>query len=191
MRYPNGIVRNNIKNTSYDNRGMTLEDDLNTTNDYYLLNNIACIHKKPTPIQVVKVKYFKKSVIIYEAFFKKPSTTDYNGVYKGKYIDFEAKETNLNYFPLSNLNAHQLKHLNTIIDMGGISFIVVSFKKYKEIYLLETSHILFFVNSNKKSIPYEYFKNHGFLINLNYMPRIDYLKIVDYILEGERYEVKN
>ena len=40
MRYPNGIVRNNIKNTSYDNRGMTLEDDLNTTNDYYLLNNI-------------------------------------------------------------------------------------------------------------------------------------------------------
>lgn len=188
MRYDNG---NSIKITSYDNRGMTLEDDLNTTNDYYLLNNIACIHKKPTPIQVVKVKYFKKSAIIYEAFFKKPSTTDYNGIYKGKYIDFEAKETNLLKFPLTNLNEHQLHHLKLVKEMGGISFIIVSFKTSKKIYLLETLHILFFVDSNKKSIPEEYFKNHGYELELKYIPRLDYLKIVDYILEGEGYEVKD
>ena len=74
---------------SHANRGMSLEYDLNITNNYYLDNNIACIHKKPTPIQVVRVNYTsKKKAIINEAFFKTPSTTDYNGIYNGKYIDF-------------------------------------------------------------------------------------------------------
>ena len=81
-------------NPSFSNRGMTLEEDLNETNEYYRERNIAIIHKKPTPVQIVKVDYPKRSAaVIKEAYFKQASTTDYNGVYKGKYIDFEAKET--------------------------------------------------------------------------------------------------
>ena len=84
-----------------------------------------------------------------------------------------------------------MHHLKLVKEMGGISFIIVSFKTSKKIYLLETLHILFFVDSNKKSIPEEYFKNHGYELELKYIPRLDYLKIVDYILEGEGYEVKD
>ena len=36
-------------------RGMSLEDDLNKTNNYYLDVDRAVIFKKPTPIQVVEV----------------------------------------------------------------------------------------------------------------------------------------
>ena len=69
-------------------RGMNLEEDLNLTNKYYLANGIANIHKKPTPIQIVRVDYPKRSAAkIVEAYFKTPSTTDYNGIYKGKYLD--------------------------------------------------------------------------------------------------------
>ena len=94
MNYPNGIKRQFIRNIHYDNRGMSLENDINMTNQYYVDNNIAFIYKKPTPIQITKVDYNGKgNATIKEAFFKNPSTTDYNGLYKGKYIDFEAKET--------------------------------------------------------------------------------------------------
>ena len=72
-------------NINYGKRGMTLEADLNETNEYYLNNNIAVIHKKPTPVQIVDVHYPKRSAaVIKEAYFKQASTTDYNGVDKGR-----------------------------------------------------------------------------------------------------------
>lgn len=176
---------------TYDNRGMSLENDLNITNSYYLNNNIACITKKPTPIQVVRVNYTSgKKAIIKEAFFKTPSTTDYNGIYKGKYIDFEAKETNLDYFPLNNIHEHQIKHLNTVYNMGGVSFIIIRFNKHNNTtFLLETWKLISFINNNiRKSIPYSYFLENGYEIDFKYGKRIDYLKVIDSIIEGERYE---
>ena len=94
MRYPAGVKITQKKEINYSNRGMTLENDLNETNNYYLIHDIGIIHKKPTPITINKVDYkSRNNAIIKEARFKIPSTTDYNGIYKGKYIDFEAKET--------------------------------------------------------------------------------------------------
>ncbi|MCY9128942.1 Holliday junction resolvase RecU, partial [Bacillus spizizenii] len=86
IRYPNGKTfqpkhsvssQNSQKRApSYSNRGMTLEDDLNETNKYYLTNQIAVIHKKPTPVQIVNVHYPKRSAaVIKEAYFKQSSTT--------------------------------------------------------------------------------------------------------------------
>lgn len=170
------MIRN--KNIIYGNRGIGLEEDLNRTNEYYLIHNIASIYKKPTPITIAKVDY--KINVIKEAYFKTPSTTDYNGIYKGKYIDFEAKETNLNNFPISNIHNHQIKHLETIKNMGGISFIIVRFNHLNEVYLLFTTQLLEFIEKNKrKSIPLEYFKKNGYLINYKYNPRLDYLDIIN------------
>ena len=109
------MIYNNKILSSHANRGMDLENDLNNTNSYYLDNDIAIVYKKPTPIKVSKVNYNKNHTIITEAFYEMPSTTDYNGIYKGKYIDFDAKEVkNSSSFALSNLHAHQLKHLKRV-----------------------------------------------------------------------------
>ncbi len=172
-----------IKNIStYSNRGMNLESDINDTNKYYLDNDIAVIYKKPTSVTIHKAEYpGPHQAIIKEAYFKTPSTTDYNGVYKGKYIDFEAKETqSKTSFPLSNIHEHQIIHLNKISKHGGIGFIIVRFTLLNETYLLFIKELLEFINNNdRKSIPYDYFKEKGYIINVKYAPRLNYLDIID------------
>ena len=181
MIYQTGIKRSNY-NYLYSNRGMGLEDDLNNTNKYYLDIDKAVIYKKPTPITINKVDYKSRTdAVIKEAHFKIPSTTDYNGIYNGKYIDFEAKETkNKTSFPLSNIHNHQINHLKNITRHGGIGFIIVRFSTLNETYYLSVEKLLNFIEQNdRKSIPIEYFKEYGYLIKEGLRPRLDYLKIVD------------
>ncbi len=187
MNYPKGIKNSNTKTyINYGNRGMGLEEDLNLTNQYYVDKGIAFIYKKPTPIQVTKVDYKNNSIIIKEAYFKEPSTTDYNGLYKKMYIDFEAKETtSKTSFPLSNIHKHQIVHLNRIIENGGIGFLIVRFTSLDRNYILMGKDLMAFLkDSDRKSIPLEYFEKNGYLIDISYMPRIDYLKVIDKIIGG-------
>jgi len=181
---------NEEKNTDFGKRGMSFEDDLERSNAFYLANDLAVIHKKPTPTQIVKVDYPKRAAAkITEAYFRMPSTTDFNGVYKGKYIDFEAKETsNKTSFPLNNLHEHQVKHMEKAQLHGGIVFLLVKFSQVNEIYLLPNEKLSVFWQEYKegtrRSIKKGEFAQYGFLITEGAYPRIDYLKIVDKLLKA-------
>ena len=170
--------------SGYANRGMGLEDDINLSNEYYKINDIAYIYKKPTPIKLVNVDY--KKGLIKEAYFKTPSTTDYNGIYKGKYIDFEAKETtSKTSFSLANIHPHQIKHLIDVKRHGAISFLIVRFTNLDRTYILFTKDLDEFIKNNKrKSIPLNYFEKYGTIIKMKYSPRIDYLKEINKIYFG-------
>ena len=185
MKYPMGIHKES-KKVDYRNRGMALEHDINETNQYYLNNDIAVIYKKPTPITITKVNYHsRKDAMITEAYFKTPSTTDYNGIYKGKYIDFEAKETRLSYFPLRNIHEHQIEHIKKIIEHGGIGFIIVHFIALDKLYYLDGSKLIKYITEiNKKTIPIDYFEKEGYIIKHKINPRIDYLSIIDKLYFG-------
>lgn len=167
----------------YANRGMSLEEDINATNEYYLEMNIAVIHKKPTPVQIVHVDYPSRSAAkITEAYFKQASTTDYNGLYQGRYIDFEAKETrNKTSFPMRNIHDHQVLHMKRIIAQGGIAFLLVRFTLLEEVYFFEARHFLdWYDNSEaRKSIPKSAFEENGYLVPQSYQARVDYLQIID------------
>ena len=182
MNYPKGSHQEK-KNINYRNRGMNLENDLNDSNLYYLAIDKAVIYKKPTPITISKVNYPSRSLaVIKEGYFSTPSTTDYNGIYKGKYIDFEAKETKRTFFPLSNIHKHQIEHLKKIIKHGGIGFIIVRFTRYEKTFLLDANFLFAFLeNETRKSIPFSYFEENGHIISEKYQPRLDYLEIVDNI----------
>lgn len=187
MNYPKGIKKESSNNyINFGNRGMGLEDDINITNEYYIDNNIAFIYKKPTPIQVTKIDYKNNSVIIKEGYFKEPSTTDYNGLYKGKYIDFEAKETtSKSSFPLVNIHKHQINHIRNIQNNDGICFLIVRFTTLSKNFLLMGNDFIDYIDRNeRRSIPLKYFEEKGYLIELSYVPRLDYLKIIDKIIGG-------
>lgn len=181
MKYPSKSKNKYQNNITYSNRGLGLETLINQTNQYYIDCDIAIIYKKPTDIGIVKVNY-KENAKIENAYFKSPSTLDYNGIYKGKYIEFDAKETkNKTSFPLSNIAKHQYKHLNSIIKHGGICFLIISMNNL--IYLLPGEKLIEFINNNeRKSIPYEYIEKNAYLIKYGYNPVIDYIKIIDKIL---------
>lgn len=195
FHYPNGkkytkvakLKNNNHPTVNFGNRGMTLEKDLNTTNEYYLQIGKAVIHKKPTPIQIVNVDYPKRSAaVITEAYFKTAATTDYNGIYRGKYIDFEAKETrNKTSFPLNNFHSHQIEHMKNVTAQGGICFVILKFVDSDSIFILEGKHLFKYWDDHladgRKSIPLAFIENHAERVPVRYQPRIDYLTIIDKI----------
>ena len=190
MKYPNGkkyVKSNEVKAEkghrsllSAANRGMSLEEDINLSNEYYRDMGIALITKRPTPINIVKVDY-SKGARITDAYFEKQSTTDYNGVYKGKYIDFEAKNTKSETsFPLSNISEHQIIHLRNVIKHGGIAFFIICFQIKNEVYLLDASFVIeFYEKGGRKSIPYSVFKEKGVLVKQDYTPRLHYIDAVE------------
>jgi recombination protein U len=161
---------------------MNLESDINNSNKYYLENDIAIIYKKPTPVKVVKVDYNKRiNTKIVEAYYEIPSTTDYNGIYKEKYIDFEAKETkSKTSFNLNNIHNHQIKHLIDVKRHGAISFLIIRFTELGKTFLLDTKYLEEFIKNNtRKSIPLSYIEEKGYIIEERYYPRLDYIKLLD------------
>ena len=193
IKYPNGTKYQPVEekkrqrrkskedlSLSASNRGMDLENDINLSNEWYTEKGIALITKRPTPINIVKVDY-SKGARITDAYFEKQSTTDYNGVYKGKYLDFEAKNTNSKTsFPLRNIEDHQILHLKRVIEQGGIAFFIIQFQLKNEVYLLDASFVIhFWEREERKSIPYETFQKDGILIEQGYNPRLYYLDAVD------------
>jgi len=186
INYPTKKARpvNAQPTKSHKNRGVRLEKLINDTNAYYLAQNIAVIHKKPVPVQIVNVAYPRRSLAqIKEAYYKTPSTTDYNGLYQGQYIDFDVKETKSNTsFPLKNIHQHQIDHLKAVHEHGGLAFIIIYVYQFDQAFLLPFPSIDIFLKrakTGRKSMTLDEIKTHGFVIQEGFRPRLDYLKALD------------
>lgn len=175
----------NEKNKNSAARGMLFELELNKSNEYYININKALIYKKPTPIRIVKVDYPNRShAKIVEAYYQTPSTTDYNGVYRGKYIDYEAKETQNLSFAFDHIFPHQIEHLRKVDQHGGIAFVIIFFRRVNKIYLIDIKDFykayIAGKNGEKHSIKYTDVEDLGGIeVTIGYSPVIDYLKQVD------------
>lgn len=205
IRYPNGKLytpnasvqktekKSKSKDLSFSNRGKTLEDEINEANDYYIKRRLAIIHKKPVPVQIVKVEYPSRSAaVIREAYFRTPSTTDYNGVWNGHYIDFDAKETaSKTSFPLKNIHEHQMTHMQQVTEQNGVAFIIVRFSAYERYFIVPYDVLqkawLAMENGERKSIPFSTIEKDAFEIPTSYYPRIDYLPIVQKLIEAKSH----
>lgn len=193
VNYPHKISSKKRPQTTsqtknFANRGMSFEKMINATNDYYLTHGLAVIHKKPTPVQIVRVDYPQRSrAKIVEAYFRQASTTDYSGVYEGFYIDFEAKETKQKHaIPMKNFHPHQIQHMEQVLEQKGICFVLLHFSSYQETYLLPAFDLIRFYHQDmgKKSMPLDYIREFGFVIEHSAFPQIPYLDTVKQHLLG-------
>ncbi len=197
LKYPNGqkakiepekTLSKKPKNLKKSHLGTSFEEAINDSNKFYLESNRAVIYKKPTPIQIVKVEYpSRNKAKISEAYYKTPSTTDYNGIYRGQYIDFEAKSCHEKRFAFKNIYPHQIEHLAKIKEHGGIAFLLIEFSLYNRVFIFPIEALLKYyelsLNGGEKSIPFEVFEKEGFEVKIGFRPRIFYLDQVDQIYQ--------
>lgn len=177
------------KRTETSGRGMSLEEDINASNEFYLIQDSAIVHKKPTPIQIVSVDYPSRNrAKITEAYFRTASTTDYQGVYKGYALDFEAKETkNKTLFPLSSLHEHQISHLRSVHKHGAVAFIIIRFYELGETYLIYADDLMPFIDDKtSRSLPIKWIREHGHTVSSTYRIPCDYLSVLKETIKEEK-----
>ena len=128
----------------------------------------------------MKVDYSKGAKITH-AYFEEQSTTDYNGVYKSRYIDFEAKNTkNKTSFPLNNITKHQIEHLKRVIKHGGIAFFIIQFESLGKVFILDASFVIhFYEKEERKSIPLSCFLESGIEVEQSFNPRLKYIDAIE------------
>ena len=97
-------------------RGSTLEDIVNRTNERYLDKGLALIQKIPTPITPVRMDKEHRHITL--AYFEQRSTVDYIGAVQGIPVCFDAKECNVDTFPLQNVHEHQVVFMENFEKQG-------------------------------------------------------------------------
>lgn len=115
-------------------RGSTLEELVNRTNDRYLEKKLALIQKIPTPIKPVRIDESHRHITL--AYFEQRSTVDYIGAVQGIPVCFDAKECNVNTFPLQNLHEHQVIFMENFEKQGGVAFLLIYFTAKNLVYYM-------------------------------------------------------
>lgn len=138
-------------------RGSTLEDFINLSNEKYLSSGLAVIQKIPTPIKPIKIDKDSRHITL--AYFDQKSTVDYIGVVQGIPVCFDAKETTVDTFPLTNIHPHQITFMENFEKQHGISFIILYFSARDEFYYIPFCDIIKFwlrgENGGRKSFTYD------------------------------------
>ena len=163
---------------THANRGAVLERLIDLTNQQYRNNGVADVRKIPTPVQIQSNVRGKVT-----GYTQKPEWVDYSGVHDGRAIVFDAKETSSKTsFPLENISEHQFELLKSWQQKGAQSFLLVSFTKLDEVYLLPTKLLqLYWEDARKggrKSIPHVVFVTECDLIKSEKGYMLHYLKSI-------------
>lgn len=146
-------------------RGSTLEELVNRTNDRYLEKKLALIQKIPTPIKPVRIDESHRHITL--AYFEQRSTVDYIGAVQGIPVCFDAKECNVDTFPLQNLHEHQVIFMDNFEKQGGVSFLLIYFTTKNLIYYMRFEEMKKFwdraENGGRKSFRFDELDPNFFL----------------------------
>ncbi|MGJ9460093.1 Holliday junction resolvase RecU [Oceanobacillus sp. CF4.6] len=166
-------------------RGMDFENTLNYTNQIYINQNRAIINKRPTPVKVLK----SKGTRVLSGFYEEKSTVDYDGLYNGRAVVFEAKTTKLKRLPLDMISNHQVKYLNDAEKQGAISFLIVEMRVTRDVFFIPNNMLQKYVkeakNGGHKSIPIRDLEVYAQPVKTQKGVPLDYLSVVDQLITAD------
>lgn len=169
----------------YGKRGQTFENLLNYTNEIYNNQGRAVINKRPTPVKVLK----SKGTRVLNGFFESKSTVDYDGIYQGKPIVFEAKSTKETRLPLSIIPDHQIDYLAAAEKQGAISFVIAEMRACNTVFYIPNGLLQKYVkdsrNGGRNSIPIRDLEVYGYEVKSQNGVPLDYLSVVDELMKEE------
>ena len=146
---------------THANRGKFLENVIDMANNKYRNAGVADIRKVPTPIKILKQTGNKIT-----GHTEKPTWVDYSGIYEGKAIIFDAKQTAETAFPLSKLSQHQYDLLKSWHQKGARAFLLVYFSQHDKYFILWFEDLQLAWEraqmGGRKSIAYKEFQAWGY-----------------------------
>lgn len=165
------------KNRSYANRGAFLERIIDMANNKYRNAGVADIRKVPTPVKITSTKGQMVT-----GRKEKATWVDYSGVYNGRAIIFDAKQTNETSFPLKNISLHQYELLKSWHEKGAGAFLLVYFSKEDKYFVFQFEDLQLAWERAKiggrKSISYKEFLAWGYEVKSNDGYTLHYLEAV-------------
>lgn len=144
-------------------KGSKLEMLLDMTHNEYRNAGVADVRKIPPPLKIGKVEGKKAT-----SYLDKATWVDYSGIYKSHALIFDAKESTIERFTLSNVALHQYELLKSWYKHGAVAFLIVAFwlkgKNEPEIYYLKFEQLASYWErkdfGGPKSIPISYFREN-------------------------------
>ena len=112
-----------VRINGHANRGRALELMIDWQNRQYRAHGVALIHKVPTEWLPLR----DGAGQIRSAKVERQAAVDFLGVYRGKAIAFDAKQTSERRVRWDRVEPHQADFLTDWERRGGLSFILVGF----------------------------------------------------------------
>lgn len=160
---------------SYANRGKLLENIIDQTNKQYMIDGVADVRKVPTPVKIISNKNGRVS-----GHVEKPTWVDYSGIFNGRAIIFDAKQTAQKSLPLANIHRQQYELLKSWHEKGARSFLVVNFSEYDKYYYLDFEVLRWAFeraeSGGKKSISLKEFEDCALELKEEGHYKLNYLK---------------
>ena len=159
------------------NKGMYIETIVNNSIKFYCLNKIALFRKQGLQIKVISVN--DDNVV---GKLASKCDVDYYGIYKGRFIAIETKQTKNNFFDVRNILDHQIDFLTNIINYGGLSYLIIYFQNSNTVYFIDYQKFYFsFIKSMtaKKRIYEVWFTKNATKLEVIYPGRVDFIKKIE------------
>ena len=111
---------------------------INHSNERYSEMGLALMQKIPTPITPVRMDKDHRQITL--AYFDKASTVDYIGAVQGIPVCFDAKECNVDTFPLQNVHEHQMDFMEKF-ERQADAFFLIYYTARNELYYMQYTQI--------------------------------------------------